>query len=123
MRYVLEGSVQRGASRELRITAQLIDATTGHHVWARRFDRAITDLFEIRMTWSGEVYVGARVELTEGEQARLWASSTKNLDAWEAAIQVPELLHSHRRVDVDPARRLVERALQLDPNYAHAWAM
>jgi len=122
VRYVLEGSVQRGG-KSLRITAQLIDATTGHHVWAQRYDRAMRDLFELQDEITREVTSALQVELTEGEQARLWASGTQNLEAWEAAIQVPELLHSHRRADVLPARRLVERALRLDPNYASAWAM
>ena len=122
VRYVLEGSVQRGSDR-LRITAQLIDATTGHHVWAQRYNRAMQDVFELQDEITREVTSALQVELTEGEQARLWASGTRNLEAWEAAIQVPELLHSHRRIDVLPARRLAERALQLDEDYASAWAM
>jgi TolB-like protein/Tfp pilus assembly protein PilF len=122
VRYVLEGSVQRSSNR-LRITAQLIDATTGHHIWAQRYDRAMQDVFELQDEITREVTSALQVELTEGEQARLWAGGTQNLEAWEAAIQAPELLHSHRRVDVLPARRLAERALQLDDNYASAWAM
>ncbi|MCU9838687.1 hypothetical protein OEZ49_12985 [Ruegeria sp. WL0004] len=122
VRYVLDGSVQHGAGW-LRIAVQLIDATTGHHLWAQRYDRATTDLFEIQDELTREVTSALQIELTEGEQARLWASGTKNLEAWEATIQIPELLHSHRRIDIAPARRLAERALQLDPGYASAWAM
>jgi len=122
VRYVLEGSVQRGSKR-LRIAAQLIDAQTGHHIWAQRYDRAMQDFFELQDEITREITSALQVELTEGEQARLWASGTQNLEAWECAIQVPELLHSHRRADVLPARRLAERALQLDENYASAWAM
>jgi len=122
VRYVLEGSVQRGGSR-LRITAQLIDAATGLHVWAERYDRTTQDLFEVQDEITREVTSALQVKLTEGEQARLWAGGTRNLEAWEAAIQAPELLHSHRRVDVLPARRFAERALALDDNYASAWAM
>ena len=122
VRYVLEGSVQRGSDR-LRITAQLVDATTGHHIWAQRYDRTMQDVFALQDEITREVTSALQVELTEGEQARLWASGTRNLEAWEAAIQVPELLHSHRRADVLPARRLAKRALQLDENYASAWAM
>ena len=122
VRYVLEGSVRRNANR-VRITAQLVDATTGHHVWAHRYDRPMHDVFELQDEITREVTSALQVELTEGERARLWASGTKNLEAWEAAIQVPELLESHRRVDVLPARRLAERALALDQNYAAAWAM
>ncbi len=122
VRYVLEGSVQRGGGR-LRITAQLVDAATGHHIWAQRYDRAMQDVFELQDEITREVTSALQVELTEGEQARLWASGTRNLEAWEATIQIPELLHSHRRADILPARRLAERALLLDENYASAWAM
>jgi len=122
VRYILEGSVQRGGDR-LRITAQLIDAKTGHHVWAQRYNRATQDLFELQDEITREVASALQVELTEGEQARLWASGTRSLEAWEIAIQIPALLDSHRRVDVVPARRLAERALQCDPDYAAAWTM
>jgi adenylate cyclase len=122
VRYVLEGSVQRGGER-LRITAQLIDATTGLHIWAQRYDRVVQDVFALQDEITREVTSALQVELTEGENARLWAGGTQSLEAWEAAIQAPELLHSHRRVDVLPARRLAERALELDPGYASAWAM
>ncbi len=122
VRYVLEGSVQRSGNR-LRITAQLIDATSGHHIWAQRYDRVTEDIFAVQDEITREVTSALQVRLTEGEQARLWAGGTKNLEAWEAAIQCPVLLHSHRRIDVLPARRLAERALQLDENYASAWVM
>ncbi|HEX6117862.1 MAG TPA: adenylate/guanylate cyclase domain-containing protein [Dongiaceae bacterium] len=122
VRYVLEGSVRRGGNR-LRITAQLIDAISGHHIWAQRYDRSMHDVFELQDEITREVTSALQVELTEGERARLWASGTKNLEAWETAIQIPELLESHLRSDFLPARRLAERALQLDPNYAAAWAM
>ena len=122
VRYVLEGSVRRGGNR-LRITAQLIDAVTGHHIWAERYDRVADDLFELQDEITREVTSALQVELTEGEQARLWSSGTKNLEAWELVIQIPELLHSHRRADAVPARRLAERALKLDDGYATAWAM
>lgn len=122
VRYVLEGSVRRAGAR-LRITAQLIDATTGHHVWGERYDRVSEDVFEVQDEITREVVSALQIELTEGEQARLWSSGTKNLQAWELVIQIPELLHSHRRADALPARRLAERALQLDDGYATAWAM
>lgn len=122
VRYVLEGSVQRSGQR-MRITAQLIDADTGHHVWAQRYDRVVEDIFEVQDEITREVTSALQVRLTEGEEARLWASGTQNLEAWEAAIQCPELLHSQRRVDVLPARRLAKRAIDLDENYASAWVM
>jgi adenylate cyclase len=87
VRYVLEGSVRRGGNR-LRITAQLIDAVSGHHLWAQRYDRPMQDVFELQDEITREVASALQVELTEGERARLWASGTKNLEAWETAIQI-----------------------------------
>ena len=122
VRYVLEGSVRRSGER-LRITAQLIDATTGNHLWAQRYDRMVQDVFELQDEITREVTSALQVELTEGEQARLWASGTKNLEAWETVIQIPEMLFSHRRENVFISRRQAEQALQLDKNYADAWTM
>jgi adenylate cyclase len=120
VQYVLEGSVRRSGNR-LRITAQLIDAVSGHHIWAQRYDRVLQDLFELQDEITREVTSALQVELTEGEQARLWASGTQIHEAWEIFIQVPGLIQSHRKEDIFQARRLAERALQLDENYAGAW--
>ena len=122
VRYVLEGSVRRGGDR-LRITAQLIDAATGHHLWAERYDRESSDVFALQDEITREVASALQVELTEGEQARLWASGTKNLEAWELVIQANHLIHRHHREDTHEARRLLEQALRLDENYATAWEM
>jgi len=122
VRYVLEGSVRRSADH-LRITAQLIDATTGDHVWAQRYDRVVQDVFALQDEITREVTSALQVELTEGEQARLWASGTQNFEAWEIIIQIPALLYSHRKEFVRISRRLSEQALQLDKNYAAAWTM
>ena len=120
--YVLEGSVRRNGDR-LRITAQLIDATTGDHLWAQRYDRVIHDVFELQDEITREVTSALQVELTEGEQARLWASGTQNFEAWEIVIQIPELIYSHRKEHILMGRRLSEEALLLDKNYAAAWTM
>ena len=122
VRYVLEGSVRRGGDR-LRITAQLIDAATGHHLWAERYDRESSDVFALQDEITREVASALQVELTEGEQARLWASGTKDLEAWELVIQADHLFHRHHREDTHEARRLLEQALRLDENYATAWEM
>jgi adenylate cyclase len=122
VRHVLEGSVRRSGDR-LRITAQLIDATSGNHVWAQRYDRVVQDLFALQDEITRELTSALQVELTDGEQARLWASGTRNFEAWEFVIQVPELIYSHRRDHILMGRRLAEQALQLDKNYAAAWTM
>jgi adenylate cyclase len=122
VRYVLEGSVRRSGD-QLRITAQLIDATTGDHVWAQRYDRIVQDVFALQDEITREVTSALQVELTDGEQARLWASGTQNFEAWEIVIQVPELIYSHRKDHILMGRRLAEQALALDKNYAAAWTM
>ena len=76
VQYVLEGSIRRGGER-LRISAQLIDAAAGHHIWAQRYDRTVQDVFELQDEITREVTSALQVELTEGEQARLWASGTR----------------------------------------------
>ena len=118
VRFVLEGSVRKSGSR-IRITAQLIDATSGVHIWADRFDRGIDDIFavqdEITLTLATEM----QVRLTEGDQARLRYTTTTNVEAWSLWIEGlnyyrgPMSKESHIR-----NRRCWERALALDPGSA-----
>jgi tetratricopeptide (TPR) repeat protein len=121
VRYVLEGSF-RQAGKQLRVTAQLIDATTGHHVWAERYDREAGDVFAVQDDITCEVAAALQVKLTEGEYARVRASGTKDLKAWENLVQAADILYHHRRGEMAHAKELVEEALRLDPNYAWAWA-
>jgi hypothetical protein len=68
----------------VRITAQLIEAATGHHLWAERFDRDLADLFELQDEITGEVVTALQVQLTEGEQVAIRRRQTKNMAAWES---------------------------------------
>ncbi|MBW2565006.1 MAG: tetratricopeptide repeat protein, partial [Deltaproteobacteria bacterium] len=79
VRYVLEGSVRKSGNR-VRITAQLIDATTGHHLWAESYDRDLKDIFVLQDEITMEIITALQVKLTEGEQARMWSKKYKNLD-------------------------------------------
>jgi adenylate cyclase len=79
VRYVLEGSVRKSGDR-VRITAQLVDAIEGQHLWAERYDRDLKDLFEVQDEITLKILTGLQVELTEGEQARVWGRKAKNLD-------------------------------------------
>ena len=81
VRYVLEGSVRKAEDR-VRITAQLIDAITGHHVWSERYDRDLKDIFSLQDEITMKIINSLQVELTEGEQARLWGKGTTNLEAY-----------------------------------------
>jgi adenylate cyclase len=121
VRYVLEGSVRKAGNR-VRVTAQLIDATTGHHTWAERYDRDLEDIFAVQDEITREVVVALDVRLREGEQARVWSGGTKNVEAWECVRLGQEALNQVKREDRIEARRLFERALELDPTYPTAWS-
>jgi adenylate cyclase len=86
VRYVMEGSARKSGNR-IRITAQLIDATDGAHLWAERYDRAIDDIFAIQDEITLVLATGMQVKLTEGEQARLHYTTTTNVEAWTHWVQ------------------------------------
>jgi adenylate cyclase len=120
VRYVLEGSVQRSGDR-VRITAQLIDALKGHHMWAEHYDRKIGDIFALQDDITERVAMALEVKLTEGEQARIQRRYTDNPEAYEYFLRGLELGRRFTKEDVAQARKLLEKAVELDPNYAHAW--
>ncbi|MGD8523527.1 MAG: tetratricopeptide repeat protein [Desulfobacterales bacterium] len=117
VRYVLEGSVQKADDR-LRITAQLIDALEGHHLWAERYDRELRDMFALQDEITMKILTALEVKLTRGEMAREY--ETENLEAWGYAIKAFSLWERGTREDNAKARNLVEQALQLDPDYTFA---
>ena len=121
VRYVLEGSVRKGG-RRVRVTAQLIDATTGHHIWAERYDRDLEDVFAIQDEITREVVLALDVRLNGGDQMRIWSGGTKNVEAWECVrlgMEAVNALTPEGRVE---AGRLLSRAPQLDAEYPMAWA-
>jgi len=119
VRYILEGSVQKAGER-VRITAQLIDATTGHHLWAERYDRSMEDFFNLQDEITQEIAIALQVELTEGERARAYRT-TKNLEAWACVVQAVGCFRLFTREDNAKARKLAIRATKLDPEYVLAW--
>jgi TolB-like protein/class 3 adenylate cyclase/cytochrome c-type biogenesis protein CcmH/NrfG len=121
VRYVLEGSVQKAGNR-LRVTAQLIDAIKGHHLWAKRYNRNIDDLFTLQDEITQKVVVELQVELMNGEGARK-RHTTNKLEAWEYAVKASSLFERYRKEDNAKARDLFEEALEIDPEYAFAWTM
>ncbi|MFO7737714.1 MAG: tetratricopeptide repeat protein [Desulfatiglandaceae bacterium] len=122
VRYVLEGSVQKAGQR-VRITAQLIDATSGHHLWAERYDRNLDDLFAMQDEITLNIAVALQVQMTDGEQARVRHRSTVDLDAWGYFVKAYDLFERHTKEDNARARELLDQALKLDPNYANALAL
>ena len=121
VRYVMEGSAQRMGNR-IRITAQLIDATKGHHLWSEKYDRDIKDLFVLQDEITLEIIRAMQVQLTEGEQARVTGKGTKNLDAYLKAIQAGEQFYRMNKDGSMKAKELAMEALALDPNYAFPYA-
>ncbi len=119
--YVLEGSIRRGGDR-LRITAQLIDADNGSHLWAERYDRRVADLFDIQDEITKEIVTALRVKLTDGEEAFVLARGTNNIEAWQYCTRASELFMRFNAHDYLEARVLAEQATRLDPDYAYAWA-
>ncbi len=120
VRYVMEGSVQRTADR-IRITVQLIDATTGNHVWSERYDREPKDIFAIQDDITLNIIKAMRVEISAGEQARHWLKhTTDNLEVFEKMLQA----RSERcdtKASLTKARQLWEEVIALDPGFVGAY--
>lgn len=120
VRYVLEGSAQTIGNR-IRVTAQLIDAATGHHLWSGKYDRDMKDLFVVQDEITQQIIVELQVRLTEGEQARVSRQSTANMEAWNCAVKGLELFERPSRENIARAMDLFQRAVELDPGYVWAW--
>jgi adenylate cyclase len=116
VRYVLEGSVQKAGDR-LRINAQLIDATKGHHLWAKGYDRELKDIFALQDEITMKVITELRVKLTEGEAERTWAKGTDNLDAYLKAGKATVHFRRFTKEDNHMARQIAQEVIDLDPKY------
>ncbi len=121
VRFVLEGSVRR-AGDEVRINAQLIDATTGGHVWAERYDGTLTNIFDLQDRVIGEIVSALAVKLTSDESARREAAETAVPAAYDALLQGWD--HYRRQTPEDYAKAIafLEKAIELDPEYGRAYA-
>ena len=118
MRYVLEGSVRKSGNR-IRITAQLIDASNGSHVWAERYDRSIDDIFAVQDEITLVLATEMQVKLTEGEQARLHYMTTRNVEAWTHWVQgLSDYRQAVTKENFGRALSCWEKALALDPTSA-----
>jgi adenylate cyclase len=117
--YVLEGSVQRAGDR-VRVTAQLIDALKGHHLWSERYDRSVKDIFELQDEITLKILTELQVKITEGEEARIHAKGTKNLQAYLKVLEADGYRNQNNKEANAVAKRLYQEAVELDPNYAMA---
>ena len=123
VRYVIEGSVQREENR-VRVTAQLIDALTGHHLFSERYDRDLKDLLNLQDEITLKVLTAVQVKLTVGEGAHVSEKGTQNLDAYLKVLEARELkAGAMNKERVEKAMKLLEEAIALDPEYAYAYSI
>lgn len=119
-RYVLEGSIRRGGER-IRINAQLIDANTGHHVWAEKFDRTIEDIFELQDEITQKIAATVAPELERAERRRA-ASHTPDPNAWDHYQRGMSFFYQGTKEDNARSRECFQRAIDVDPSYSRAHA-
>jgi TolB-like protein/Flp pilus assembly protein TadD len=122
VRYVLEGSVRK-AGNKVRITGQLIDATTGNHLWADRFDGALEDIFELQDNVTGSVVAAISPKLEQAEMERAKNKPTESLDAYDNYLRGVSAVHRWTREANDEALSYFHRAIELDPEFASAFGM
>ncbi len=121
VRYVLEGSIRKSGDR-VRISAQLIDATTGRHVWAERYDREIEDIFELQDEMTQTIVAAVEPELGAFEREQALRKPPQSLDAWETYQRGLWHMWSFTKTDNAKALPFLQRARELDPNFATAYA-
>ena len=121
VRYVLEGSVRKVANR-VRITAQLVDATTGGHLWAERYDRDLKDIFAVQDEVTKNIVSALAVELTKNEEDQLTRRYTENLEAYEYAFRGLEYYSRYTKEANVNAQKMLLKAIELDPDYSLAYS-
>ncbi len=120
---VLEGSIRRSGNR-VRITAQLTDATSGGHLWADRYDRDLTDIFEVQDDVTRRIVDALKVTLSPAEKERLVDTKTPNLAAYDSLLRGREFMlgNERNRKTFEQATTYFKKALEHDPNYSQAYA-
>ena len=122
VRYVLEGSVRKAANR-VRIAAQLIDAATGGHIWADRFDGALENIFELQDQVTERVVGAIAPKLERAEIERASRKPTESLDAYDCYLRAHATMHPWTQAGNEEALKLFYRAIELDPGFAAAYGM
>ncbi len=122
VRYVLEGSVRKGGNR-VRITAQLIDAATGNHIWADRYDGDLTDIFALQDEITKKVVAAIEPKLLEAEGIRSQNRSPEDLGAWDMVIHANSLFWRLTKTEGEAAIAMLKQAVERYPDYAPAHSM
>jgi len=118
---VLEGSVRK-AGNKLRVTAQLINVADGYQLWSERYDRQLEDVFAIQDEIAGNIVKALRVVLSDEEKRAIEKAPTENVEAYDYYLRGRQFFHQWSRTGIQYARRMFERAIESDPNYALAYA-
>jgi tetratricopeptide (TPR) repeat protein len=121
VRYVVQGSVRKVGSR-VRIVAQLVDVVSGHNVWARTYDRELTDVFAMQDEISEAIATSVAVDLQHAEHAHVRHRTPENLEAWGLYQRALAFFYHFTRENFEQGRALLERATQLEPRFSTAWA-
>jgi non-specific serine/threonine protein kinase len=119
--YVLGGSLRRSGNR-LRITAQLVETRTGHSVWAKRYDRQMEDVFAIQDEIAHSIAAALKLALSEKEKRAIGKAPTVDVKAYDYYLRGRQFFHQFRRKGFEFAQQMFERAIEIDPNYARAYA-
>lgn len=122
VRSVLEGSVRR-AGDQVRINAQLVDVTTGGHLWAERYDGTMTDVFALQDKVTQKIVGALAVTLSADDRAKQLGQETDSFQAYDAFLQGWEHYRRQNRQDYQGAKKYLERAISLDPEYSRAYAV
>jgi adenylate cyclase len=120
-RYVLEGSVRRSA-QQVRVTAQLTDAELGHHIWARKFEGALDEIFALQDEITLQIVTSVEPELEKAELRKIQTKRPASMGAWDFHLRGREHLHAMTPIANQQARVMFEHAIELDPKYADAVA-
>lgn len=118
-KYIVEGSVRKSGNR-VRVTAQLIDGSTGGHIWAERYDRDLTDVFEVQDDVTQNIVNALKIALAPREKQAIERVPTRNFEAYDCYLRGRKLLHEMTRENLENARNLFAEAVELDPEYTIA---
>lgn len=122
VKYILEGSVRKSSNR-IRITAQLINAKTGDHLWAERYDRDLSDIFALQDEITMKIITALQVKLTVGEQARLWDRRTNNLDAFLKYLTARSHYGHGKKYSYALVRQIAQEAIDFDEKYSDPYVL
>ena len=122
VRYVLEGSVQKLGNR-VRITAQLIEAKTGKHIWSEHYDRDIKDIFALQDDITMKIMAAVQVKLTDGEAASIVSKGTDNRQAYDKFLKARKLVQNFKSEAMHQARKELDEVIALDPGWSMPYAV